>query len=97
MLKVDDLSFDEKKGIAFRAGRLIKLTPKERALLEYLMYHNGKLVTRTMISQHVWGIDFDTMTNVIDVTINYVRTKIDKGFKKKLIHTVRGRGYILKA
>ena len=60
------------------------------------MRNAGKVVTRTMISEHVWDIDFDTFTNVIDVYINYLRNKIDTGAKKKLIQTVRGRGYILK-
>jgi len=79
-----------------RGGNEIELTTKEYALLEYLMRNAGTIVTRTMISEHVWDIDFDTFTNVIDVYINYLRNKIDHGYKKKLIHTVRGRGYLLK-
>lgn len=79
-----------------RGGHEIELTAKEYALLEYLMRNAGTVVTRTMISEHVWDIDFDTFTNVIDVYINYLRNKIDHGHKKKLIHTIRGRGYILK-
>ena len=79
-----------------RSGREIELTAKEYSLLEYLMRNSGSVVTRTMISEHVWDINFDTFTNVIDVYINYLRTKIDTGHKKKLIHTVRGRGYVLK-
>ena len=79
-----------------RAGKEIVLTGKEYALLEYLMRNAGSLVTRTMISEHVWDINFDTFTNVIDVYINYLRGKIDQGAKLKLIHTVRGRGYMIK-
>ena len=95
-LKVDDLSLDLQTHKVTRAGREIELTSKEYALLEYLMRNAGKVVTRTMISEHVWDIDFDTFTNVIDVYINYLRNKIDSDNKKKLIQTVRGRGYILK-
>jgi DNA-binding response OmpR family regulator len=60
------------------------------------MRNSGSIITRTMISEHVWEINFDTATNIIDVYINYLRNKIDKGHKKRLIHTIRGRGYILK-
>ena len=74
----------------------LELSAKEFALLEYLVRNQGAIVTRTMISEHVWDINFDTATNVIDVYINYLRRKIDQGRPKKLIHTVRGRGYTLK-
>jgi heavy metal response regulator len=96
-LQVDDLIADLLTHKVSRGTKEIILTTKEFALLEYLMRHAGVLVTRTMISEHVWDINFDTFTNVIDVYINYLRKKIDHGFKKKLIHTVRGRGYILKS
>jgi heavy metal response regulator len=96
-LEVGDLSLDLQTHKVARAGKEIELTSKEYALLEYLMRNTGKVVTRTMISEHVWDIDFDTFTNVIDVYINYLRNKIDSDNKKKLIYTVRGRGYILKA
>ena len=96
-LKVDDLELDLITHRVTRAGKEIELTAKEYALLEYLMRNAGTVVTRTMISEHVWDIDFDTFTNVIDVYINYLRNKIDSNFKKKLIQTIRGRGYILKA
>ena len=96
-LEVGDLEVDLLTHKVARAGKEIILTSKEYALLEYLMRHAKILVTRTMISEHVWDINFDTLTNVIDVYINYLRKKIDHGFKKKLIHTVRGRGYILKS
>ncbi|MDD3906306.1 MAG: response regulator transcription factor [Candidatus Omnitrophica bacterium] len=95
-LHVADLLFDLHTHKVTRSGKEIELTSKEYALLEYLMRNAGKVVTRTMISEHVWDIDFDTFTNVIDVYINYLRNKVDSGAKKKLIHTVRGRGYILK-
>ena len=80
----------------WRDGEEIILTVKEFALLEYFMRNAGTVITRTMISEHVWDIDFDTFTNVIDVYVNYLRNKIDKGQKIKLIHTIRGRGYMLK-
>ncbi|MDD4860447.1 MAG: response regulator transcription factor [Candidatus Omnitrophica bacterium] len=95
-LQVGDLVIDLNTHKVTRAGKDIELTAKEFALLEYLMRNAGKVVTRTMISEHVWDIDFDTFTNVIDVYINYLRNKIDPDSKKKLIQTVRGRGYILK-
>ncbi|MCM8761421.1 MAG: response regulator transcription factor [Candidatus Omnitrophica bacterium] len=79
-----------------RDGKTIELTAKEYSLLEYLLRNKNTIVTRTMISEHVWDIDFDTFTNVIDVYINYLRNKIDSGHAKKLIQTVRGRGYILR-
>ena len=95
-LQLDDLVLDLVSHKVSRAAKEITLTAKEYALLEYLMRNSGSIVTRTMISEHVWDIDFDTFTNVIDVYINYLRNKIDAGHKKKLIHTIRGRGYILK-
>jgi len=96
-LEVGELVMDLLSHKVWRQDKEIVLTTKEFILLEYLMRHSGSLVTRTMISEHVWDINFDTLTNVIDVYINYLRNKVDKGFKKKLIHTVRGRGYILKS
>lgn len=95
-LRVDDLELDLLTHRVTREGKEIILTTKEYALLEYLMRNPGSVVTRTMISEHVWDINFDTDTNVIDVYINYLRRKIDDGFKKNLIHTIRGRGYTLK-
>lgn len=96
-LEVGDLSLDLLNHKVERGGKEITLTTKEYSLLEYLMQNAGAIVTRTMISEHVWDIHFETSTNVIDVYINYLRSKIDGGHKKKLIQTVRGRGYILKA
>ena len=95
-LKVDDLSLDLLTHKVTRGEKEIDLTVKEYALLEYLMRNAGNIVTRTMISEHVWDINFDTFTNVIDVYINYLRNKIDSGFENKMIHTVRGKGYLLK-
>jgi len=95
-LKVADLELDLLSHKVIRAGKVIELTTKEYTLLEYLMRNCGTIVTRAMLSEHVWDVNFDTFTNVIDVYINYLRNKIDQGFKKKLIQTIRGRGYILK-
>ncbi len=95
-LKVEDLCLDLLTHKVTRGDREIDLTVKEYALLEYLMRNAGNIVTRTMISEHVWDINFDTFTNVIDVYINYLRNKVDSGFENKMIHTVRGKGYLLK-
>jgi heavy metal response regulator len=95
--QVGDLSLDEVTHHVTRGGTPIDLTTKEFALLEYLMRHAGTVVTRTMIAEHVWDVNFETFTNVIDVYINYLRRKIDQPAQKPLIHTIRGRGYMLKA
>lgn len=94
-LAVDDLVLDTATHTVTRAGEAIPLSVKEYALLEYLMRNAGSVVTRTMISEHVWDISFETFTNVIDVYISYLRNKIDKGRPRPLIQTVRGRGYTL--
>ncbi|MDD3087283.1 MAG: response regulator transcription factor [Candidatus Omnitrophica bacterium] len=96
ILKISDLEIDQLRHKVIRAGNEIKLTSKEFALLEYLMLNATHVVTRTMISEHVWHEDFDSLTNVIDVYMNFLRNKIDKGHKKQLIHTVFGKGYVLK-
>ncbi|MFO8057738.1 MAG: response regulator transcription factor [bacterium] len=95
-LQVADLVMDTVTHTVTRAGKDIKLTSKEYALLEYFMMNPGKVLTRTMLSEHVWDYTFDTFSNVIDVYINYLRNKIDREFDRKLIHTVRGVGYVLK-
>jgi len=95
-LKVGDLELDTASRKASRGGKEITLTAKEYALLEYLMQHAGKVVTRTELSEHVWDIHFDNESNVIDVYINFLRKKIDKGFEKPLLQTVIGAGYVLK-
>jgi two-component system copper resistance phosphate regulon response regulator CusR len=92
-LKVADLELDYLQRTVHRGGRVIELTPKEFALLEYFMRNPGKRITRNMIIEHVWKLSPDTMTNVVDVYVNYLRKKIDEGAKVKLICTVRGVGY----
>lgn len=95
-LKVADLELDQLSHKVRRAGKEIELTSTEYALLEYMMLNADQVVTRTMISEHVWSEDFDSFSNVINVYINYLRNKIDAGFNRKLIHSIRGTGYILK-
>lgn len=95
-LKFADLSLDPATRKARRGDVEIELTVKEYALLEYLLRHPNRVLTRTLIAEHVWDQSFDTETNVVDVYINHLRNKIDKDFPGKLIHTVRGVGYVLK-
>jgi DNA-binding response OmpR family regulator len=96
LLRVADLELDQMAREVKRAGKLINLTSQEYTLLRFLMLHADQVVTRTMISEHVWDKAFDTCTNVVDVYINYLRNKIDKGFSFPLIHTIRSAGYTLK-
>ena len=96
LLAAGDLQMDLDSKEVKRGEKLISLTAKEFQLLEYLLRNKNKTVSRAEIAIHVWDIDFDTNTNVIDVYINYVRNKIDKPFDKKLIHTITGFGYVLK-
>jgi DNA-binding response OmpR family regulator len=95
VLRVADLELDRRTLSAARGGKKIELTRREYALLEYLLQSPGRIATRSMIAEHVWGIDFDSGTNTIDVYIKYLRDKIDSGFDQKLIKTVRGRGYTI--
>jgi two-component system OmpR family response regulator len=95
-LTVADLTMDLLTREVKRSERLINLQPREFALLEYLMRNVGRLVTKTMIMEHVWDYNFDPQTNVVEARISRLREKIDKEFEKRLIHTVRGAGYILK-
>ncbi len=95
--RVDDLELDRLSHTVKRAGKDIVLQPREFRLLEYLMRHGGQVVTRTMLLENVWDYHFDPQTNVIDVHISRLRGKIEKGFDKPLLHTVRGAGYMLKA
>ena len=95
VLQVGDLHLDRVERKVERKGRQIELTAKEFALLEYLMRNAGRRITRSMIIEHVWNINFDTNTNVVDVYINYLRKKVDEGSPSRLIHTVRGVGYEL--
>ncbi|MBT3991534.1 MAG: response regulator transcription factor [Rhodospirillaceae bacterium] len=94
--KVGDLELDLLSRQATRAGTDIQLQPREFRLLEYLMRHAGQIVTRTMLLENVWDYHFDPQTNVIDVHISRLRTKIDKDFDAPLLHTVRGAGYCLR-
>lgn len=94
-LEVADLEMDLETHKASRKGKRIDLTPKEHALLEYLMEKQGQIVTRTMISESVWDYPFDSLSNVVDVHVYHLRNKIDRGFKPKLIHTVKRVGYVL--
>lgn len=96
ILQVDDLVLNPTSHEVTRGGQRIDLTSKEYALLEYMMRNAGRVLTRPMIAEHVWDLDFDTFTNVIDVYISYLRNKIDRGHTRGLIHTVRGSGYTLK-
>lgn len=96
VLTLADLTLDPATRRVTRAGQAIELTPREFALLEFFLRNPGRVLSRAVIAQHVWGISFDTFTNVIDVYVNYVRRKIDDGHTVKLVHTVRGVGYVLK-
>ena len=93
--RVADLTLDPTQRIVTRAGQKIELSSKEFALLEYLIRHARRTLTRTSIVEHVWDIHFDSVSNVVDVYVNYLRNKIDKQFSPPLIHTVRGVGYTL--
>jgi DNA-binding response OmpR family regulator len=93
VLKVDDLVVDRVTHDVQRGGRAIELSPKEFALLEYLMRNQGQAVSLSSIVENVWKLNFDTMTNVVDVYINYLRRKVDLGYDRPLIRTIRGVGY----
>lgn len=95
-IKVGDLVLDTKNKMAARAGQEILLTAKEYDLLEYLMLNKGIILSRDKIENHIWNFDYSGGTNVIDVYIWYLRKKIDDPFEKKLIHTIRGKGYMIK-
>ncbi len=95
-LKVGDLNLDLVSHKVKRNGGEIELTGKEYSLLEYFMRNEGRVLTRTMIAEHVWDYNFDTFTNVIDVYVNHLRKKIDKKYPAKLLHTLRGIGYVMR-
>ncbi len=97
ILQLGDLTLDPARHTVSRGGEKLDLTPREFALLDYFMRNPGRVLTRTMIAEHVWDYSFDTSTNVIDVYVNYLRKKIDAGRVPKLLHTVRGVGYVLRA
>ena len=96
-LVVGDLSLDLLTRGAERGGRVLDLRPREFALLEYLMRNPARVLTKTMILSHVWGYSFDPSTNVVDVLVSRLRDKLDRRFPVKLLHTVRGVGYVLRA
>ena len=95
VIAVADLTLDCSRQTVKRAGKDISLSGKEYALLEYLMRNSGLVLSREKIENHIWNFDYEGGTNVVDVYISYLRRKVDDGFDKKLIHTVRGRGYVL--
>jgi two-component system copper resistance phosphate regulon response regulator CusR len=94
---VGDLSLDTGTREVRRGGELLDLTPKEYAVLEYLMRHAGRVMSRTLITEYAWDYHFDPGTNIVDVVINRLRRKVDSGHGARLIHTVRGVGYVVKA
>jgi heavy metal response regulator len=96
LLKVSDLSLSLSTHQVKRGEKRIELTPKEYALLEYFMRNPNRILTRTLIAEHVWDYSFDSSTNVVDVYVNYLRKKVDRGFEKSLIHTIRGSGYMMR-
>ena len=93
--RIEDLEIDTLRRIVRRGTQRIDLKPKEYSLLEFLMHHVDRPVTRSLIIEHVWDIHFDSVSNVVEVHINALRNKIDRGFDRPLIHTIRGVGYIL--
>ncbi len=95
ILQMADLELDPMSRQVTRSGKPIRLTTKEYALLEYLLRNPKKVLSRTLIGEHVWDMNFDPESNVIDVYVSHLRNKVDKGFEPPLIHTLRGQGYIL--
>jgi two-component system copper resistance phosphate regulon response regulator CusR len=97
VLRVGDLELDGETREVRRGGERIELTPKEYTVLEYLMRHAGRVMSRTLITEYAWDYHFDPGTNIVDVVINRLRKKVDTGHAQKLVHTVRGVGYVVKA
>jgi len=97
VLRVGDLELDTESREVKRSGERIELTPKEYTVLEYLMRHSGRVMSRTLITEYAWDYHFDPGTNIVDVVINRLRKKVDSGQAQKLVHTVRGVGYVVKA
>jgi len=95
-LKIADLEMDRNTRTVTRAGEPIELTPKEFTVLEYLMRHAGRVMSRTLITEYAWGYHFDPGTNIVDVVINHLRKKVDTARAVRLIHTVRGVGYVVR-
>jgi two-component system copper resistance phosphate regulon response regulator CusR len=96
VLSIADLEMDTGTKIVKRNGKVINLTAREFFLLEFFLQNKGRVLSRAVIAENIWEISFDTGTNIVDVYINYLRNKIDKGFSPKLIHTIIGMGYVLK-
>ena len=96
-LRYADLTLDVLKREVRRGNQLLDLQPREYALLEYMLRHPGRILSKTMILEHIWDFHFDPQTNVVDVLVCRLRNKVDRGFPQKLIHTLRGMGYVLKA
>ena len=97
VLRLADLSLDPLTREAQRGSRRIELTAREYSLLDYFLRHPGRVLTRPMIAEHVWGLDFDAESNIIDVYIGYLRRKIDEPGEPRLLHTIRGSGYVLRS
>jgi two-component system OmpR family response regulator len=97
VLRVADLEVDTSLREVRRAGRKIDVTPKEYTVLEYLVRHQGRVMSRTLITEYAWDYHFDPGTNIVDVVINRLRKKIEQGFSGRLLHTVRGVGYVVRA
>jgi two-component system copper resistance phosphate regulon response regulator CusR len=97
LIRIADLELDLQRHKAFRGGSLLDLTPKEFLLLSFLARREGEILSRTLIVEHVWDMNFDSDTNVIDVHIRRLRSKVDDRYDRKLIHTVRGMGYVLES
>ena len=97
VLRVGELELDMDTREVRRAGERIELTPKEYTVLEYLMRHAGRVMSRTLITEYAWDYHFDPGTNIVDVVINRIRKKVDSGQRTKLVHTVRGVGYVVRA
>ncbi len=97
LIRIADLELDLQRHKAFRADSLLDLTPKEFLLLSFLARKEGEILSRTLIAEHVWDMNFDSDTNVIDVHIRRLRSKVDEPYERKLIHTVRGMGYVLES
>jgi DNA-binding response OmpR family regulator len=91
------LELDPNKHLVSRGGKVLSLTPKEFSILEYLMHHADEVVTRTMVIEHVWDMNYDTMSNVVDAFISTLRKKVDKNSPHKLIHTLHGVGFKISA
>ena len=96
VLRVADLTLDTGSREVRRGGKLVDLTPKEYAVLEYLMRHQARVMSRTLITEYAWDYHFDPGTNIVDVVINRLRKKLDAGHERKLLHTVRGVGYVIR-